>query len=141
VPRCLGLCYLEQSFVVGFGVGGGLLVELAPFLLRPAQLLHGRGEVQEVDGDDVGAWAQVRVPYECVELPPSLDQTFTDAQQSCALFGRVSRPILAAQTRDSLIRAPPRPKVALELIERTSVPARAQAHDRGTVDHVYPARQ
>lgn len=72
---------------------GELLVELSPFLLGPAELLHGGREVEEVNGDDRGPGAQISVPDQGVELPACLDQTGMDRSKSFGLLGGVSVPV------------------------------------------------
>ncbi len=43
-----------------------LFVELPPFLLGPAELFDGRRQVEEVDGDDGGPRAEIRISDEGV---------------------------------------------------------------------------
>ncbi len=69
----------------GFGLDGGV-VELAPFLFGPAQLLNRRGKVEEVNRHDRGPWTEVGVPYEGVELPPGLDEARTDLAEPPIVF-------------------------------------------------------
>src|SRR5918992_3237248 len=67
-----------------------LAVELPPLLLRPAELLDGRGEVQEVHGNDRGSRAQVSVPYQGVQLAPGLGEAVADSAQAFTLLGGVA---------------------------------------------------
>jgi hypothetical protein len=63
-----------------------LSLELAPFLLGPAELLCRRGEVQEMHRDDVCSWSQVGVPYQGIELAAGLGQSSLDGLESLSLL-------------------------------------------------------
>jgi hypothetical protein len=52
-----------------------LLIELAPLLLGPAELLDRGCEIEEMDRNDRGAGPQVGVPDEGIQLPAGLDET------------------------------------------------------------------
>ena len=72
-----------------------LLFELSPFLLGPAELLHRRGEIQEMDGDDGGSRPQIGVADEGVQLPAGLDQTGVDLLEAFSLLRGVAAPMNA----------------------------------------------
>lgn len=57
---------------------GQLLVEFPPLLLGPAELLYGRGEIEEVHGDDVRPGPEIGVPDEGIQLPPGLQEALVD---------------------------------------------------------------
>ncbi|HYO60636.1 MAG TPA: hypothetical protein VEU29_01905 [Actinomycetota bacterium] len=72
--------------------GGGfgqLAVELAPFLLGPAELLDGGCQIQEMDRDDGGSGAEVGVADESVELPSRRRQLVVDLPEPFDLLGAV----------------------------------------------------
>lgn len=70
---------------------GEFPIELPPLLLRPAELLYRRGEIEEVDRDDRSSRTQIRIADECVELPPRLDQAVVNSSEPFGLFRVVSR--------------------------------------------------
>ena len=82
--------------VVGLGrVGrcrrlGQLAVELAPLFLGPAQLLDRGRQIQEMDGNDRGAGAEVGVADEGVELPSCRREPLVDLPQPFELLGGVA---------------------------------------------------
>lgn len=73
------------------------LVELAPLLLGPPELLDRGREIEEVDRDDRGTGAQVGVADQCVELPAGLGQTFVNELEPLPLPGRVAGAVVVAQ--------------------------------------------
>ena len=62
-----------------------LLFELAPLLLGPAQLLDGRGQIEEVDGHDRGPGAEIGISDQSIELPTSLRESGMDLIQPLLL--------------------------------------------------------
>ena len=75
----LGLGLLGIALYIGaLGPFGELPIELPPLLLRPAELLYRRGEVQEVDRDDGGARPEIGVPDQGIQFPASLDESLVD---------------------------------------------------------------
>ena len=60
--------------------------ELAPFLLGPAELLGRRGEVKEVNGNDVGSRPQIGVTYKGIELAAGFRQPRVDGSESLLLL-------------------------------------------------------
>ena len=69
-----------------------LLVELAPLLLGPAELLDRGCEIEEMDRNDRGAGPQVGVPDEGIQLPAGLDETCVDGSQAFLLLWGVTGP-------------------------------------------------
>src|SRR3712207_8660183 len=86
-PRSTLFPYTTLFRSEGDGLGH-FLVELAPFLFGPAELLDGRREVEEVDGDDRGARPQIGVSDECIQLSPGLDQPGRSEEHTSELQSR-----------------------------------------------------
>jgi hypothetical protein len=61
---------------------GYLSIELAPLLFGPAQLLHGGGEVEEMDRNDRGPGTEICVADEGIELSSRLDEAGVDLLQA-----------------------------------------------------------
>ena len=79
---------------------GHLLIELAPFLLGPSELLDRGREVEEVNRNDRGTGPEVGVSDESVQLTAGLDKAGMDPAQALALLTRVEV-LVAAQGRSS----------------------------------------
>ena len=69
---------------------GELAVELAPLFLGPAELLDRGREIQEMDGDDGGAGAEVGVADESIQLPSCRRELLVDLPQPFELLGGVA---------------------------------------------------
>lgn len=70
-----------------------LLVELAPLLLRPAQLLHRGREVEEVHRDDRRTGSEVGVADQSVQLTTGLYQAGMDGVEALGLLRGVAVPV------------------------------------------------
>jgi hypothetical protein len=106
------------------------LVELAPLLLRPAELFDRGREIEEVDRNDRCTGAEVGVTDQRVELPAGLDQTFVNELEPLPLAGRVAGAVVVAQKVSLSVSTPSR-AVGKRYRTGSSVhrgPARAQAH-------------
>ena len=72
------------------GVLDQLFVQLAPFLLGPAQLLGRGGEVEEMNGNDRGPGTKVCVADEGVQLSPRRRKPLLDLSEPLDLLGCVA---------------------------------------------------
>jgi hypothetical protein len=66
-----------------------LLLELAPLLLGPTQLLDGRCQVQEVNCHDRGARPEISVADKGVELSAGFDDAGMNEAKTVSLLGAV----------------------------------------------------
>lgn len=78
--------------------GGNFLVELAPLFFGPPQFLDGRGQVEEMHGDDRRARTQVCVADEGVEFASGFDKSLMDLPEAFLLASRVPATALAQMT-------------------------------------------
>lgn len=76
---------------------GDLFVQLTPLLLGPAELLGRGGQVQEMDGDDRGAGAQIGVTDESVQLASRRLKPLLDLPEPLDLLGGVA--VLCSQNQ------------------------------------------
>lgn len=59
-----------------------LPIELPPLLFGPAELLHRRGEIKEVNGDDRGAGTEIGISDQCIQFPAGFNQASVDSPQT-----------------------------------------------------------
>ncbi len=93
---------LEEGVAAGLTCCGRglrhLIVELAPLLLGPSELLRRRREIEEVDRNDRRSGPQIGIPDEGVELASCLGETGVDLAESFGLPCGDVVPVLRAQT-------------------------------------------
>ena len=90
--------FLEDLFEVAVRLFAGLCelpIELPPLLLGPAELLHRRGQIQEVDRHDRGPRPEIRVPDQRIQLPAGLENPLVDLGEPFLLLRGVSNVFLA----------------------------------------------